>query len=206
MRKSPPPFTEEHKRNLSLALTGHKVSGDTCLKISNALFGRKLSEEHKLATSLGSRGKNFSETHKHNISIALKGKKKPPFSEEHRDNLSKAHLGKILPKGALSRHWKGGLTELDKLIRNSLKYDVWRNQVFVRDNFTCQKCGKVGGNLEGHHINHFKDIIRNNNIKSLDDATLCNELWDINNGITLCIECHDDGMHKKRGEQIDRVG
>jgi len=42
-----------------------------------------------------------------------------------------------------------------------------------------------------HHCNkRFIDIIRDNNIKSLDQALLCSELWDLSNGITLCTKCH----------------
>lgn len=33
-------------------------------------------------------------------------------------------------------------------------------------------------------------IIRENNIMTLTDAVKCEELWNINNGITLCKECH----------------
>ena len=33
-------------------------------------------------------------------------------------------------------------------------------------------------------------ILKDNNIKIFEDAEKCNELWDINNGITLCVGCH----------------
>lgn len=39
-------------------------------------------------------------------------------------------------------------------------------------------------------------IKEENNIKTLEESIYCDELWNINNGITLCIECHKK-THKK---------
>ena len=33
-------------------------------------------------------------------------------------------------------------------------------------------------------------IIEENNIKTLGEALGCDELWDLGNGRTLCIDCH----------------
>jgi 5-methylcytosine-specific restriction endonuclease McrA len=77
-----------------------------------------------------------------------------------------------------------------KLIRETFKYRQWRSDVFTRDNFTCQKCLEKGCYLEAHHIKRFIDIIEEYNIKTLDEALNCEELWNINNGITLCNKCH----------------
>lgn len=86
-------------------------------------------------------------------------------------------------KGKNSPHWKGGITPLNLKIRNSKEYKEWRENVFRRDNYTCIQCGdNRGGNLEAHHIVPFCKIYR---IKSLQYL-----LWDINNGHTLCRECH----------------
>ena len=52
----------------------------------------------------------------------------------------------------------------------------WRTFVFQRDKYTCQECKQVGGRLEAHHIKAFKKY---------PDLRL-----DINNGLTLCKECH----------------
>jgi hypothetical protein len=97
--------------------------------------------------------------------------------------------------GEKSGNWKGGITKLGASIRTMTMYKKWRTACFVRDEYTCQKCGgkttkgkKVY--LQCHHLNPFYKILIDNNIKSIDDAKKCNKLWDINNGQTLCILCH----------------
>jgi 5-methylcytosine-specific restriction endonuclease McrA len=60
--------------------------------------------------------------------------------------------------------------------RQCYKYIAWRKQVFLRDNFTCQITGQVGGRLEAHHIKTF------NNYKDLR--------YSVDNGITLNAKFH----------------
>lgn len=69
-----------------------------------------------------------------------------------------------------------------KRIRNSGDYSEWRKAVFNRDNYTCQKCGKKGGKLNAHHI---KPFARYPSLRLV-----------IENGITLCTDCHK-GEHKR---------
>ena len=76
-------------------------------------------------------------------------------------------------------------------IRNCFKYRQWRSDVFTRDDFTCQKCGdNKSGNLNAHHIKLFSTILDEYKIKTLEQALDCEELWNINNGQTLCKKCH----------------
>jgi 5-methylcytosine-specific restriction endonuclease McrA len=78
-----------------------------------------------------------------------------------------------------------------------LVYREWRDAVFHRDNFTCQKCGGgAGGNLNAHHLKPFQQIIDEYKITTVEQAIACAELWDIWNGITLCKTCHDK-IHTK---------
>lgn len=63
------------------------------------------------------------------------------------------------------------------------------NRVFVksvlqRDDYTCQICGKRGGNLAAHHINGFNWDADNR--------------FNPDNGITLCESCHR-GFHAEYG-------
>lgn len=87
--------------------------------------------------------------------------------------------------------WRGGVTPRNARIRASKEYCDWRQEIFMRDNFTCILCGQKGGNLNAdHYPNMFVEILYQHNIQSLEDALSCDELWDTKNGRTLCVLCH----------------
>jgi len=94
-------------------------------------------------------------------------------------------------KGELNPNWKGGITPLNHAIRESIPSSEWRGSIFQRDSFTCEICKQVGGDLEAHHIREFNLILKEYNITSYEEAINCSFLWDTNNGVTLCKECHD---------------
>lgn len=79
-------------------------------------------------------------------------------------------------KGCKSSSWKGGITSGNARIRQGIEYKIWRNAVFARDNWICQKCGKRGGKLVPHHIKSFAEY---------PELRLA-----IDNGETLCFKCH----------------
>ena len=81
------------------------------------------------------------------------------------------------PKGELAKNWKGGTTPLNKLRRLNKDYHAWRTLVFEQDNYTCQCCGRRGYEINAHHIENFADH---------EDLR-----YDVNNGITLCDDCHN---------------
>lgn len=99
--------------------------------------------------------------------------------------------GNRIQSKATDYNWKGGIAPVRKGIRSLKKYNDWRNSIFTRDQYTCQHCSQIGGDLNAHHIISFSSIIRKNNIDSVTKALNCNLLWDIQNGITLCRKCHD---------------
>jgi hypothetical protein len=68
--------------------------------------------------------------------------------------------------------------------RNTPEYQEWRKSVFERDRYTCADCGWVGGDLNAHHIETFKDHP--------------SRRYDIENGTTLCVECHKNRHRKGR--------
>lgn len=98
-----------------------------------------------------------------------------------------SHIGQI---GELSGNWRGGRTALVQLIRTHKKYKQWRNGVFARDFYACRQCGKRGIRIHADHIESFQSIIIKNKIQTLRQAFRCEELWDLENGRTLCIPCH----------------
>ena len=93
-------------------------------------------------------------------------------------------------QGPNHHNWKGGTTGLRAAIRTTTKYKKWRAEVFKRDKYTCQKCGKRGRRLQVHHIKPFYKIMEDNKLKTVEQAKKCKELWDMENGTTLCIPCH----------------
>jgi hypothetical protein len=92
--------------------------------------------------------------------------------------------------------WRGGITPEVQRIRNHRKTRNWKRSVFKRDNFTCQKCNVRGGRLEAdRHPRPFRSLVveitglygtANLHEKALEYAPM----WDIDNGRTLCYECH----------------
>ncbi len=79
-------------------------------------------------------------------------------------------------KGSKHYLWKGGVTSEVQKLRKTNKYKKWRWSVFVRDNFTCQRCGQKGGKLNAHHILSYIDHPK---------LQLC-----LKNGVTYCEPCH----------------
>lgn len=123
-----------------------------------------------------------------------KGHKLSPESIEKMKK-SKTGVKNPLVAGEKSNLWKGGITPIMKMIRMSINYRQWRCDIFERDNYTCVWCGIRSGNgkaveLQADHIKPFYLILKENNIKNIEDSILCEELWNINNGRTLCRDCH----------------
>ena len=70
----------------------------------------------------------------------------------------------------------GGASTDNEKQRKSAAYKLWRTAVFERDDYTCQSCGQHGGYLNADHIKPF---------------ALYPELrLDLDNGRTLCVDCH----------------
>lgn len=162
---------EQTKKKLGLIHKGKKLLEETKRKISEKLKGKgwkgkKLSKEH-IKKIVETRIKNNSYTH----------------------TLEQRKLLSIKMSGENGCNWKGGITPLNKILRGSSKWKIWREFVFLRDNFTCQNFNcpychnKVGGYLHPHHI---KPI-----------ASFPELAFRVDNGITYCAEFHlKSGLHK----------
>lgn len=66
-------------------------------------------------------------------------------------------------------------------LRTSSKYQEWRLKVLKRDNYTCGICKSITKSLQVHHKTNFSTDIENR--------------YNIDNGITLCLECHKKLHH-----------
>jgi len=156
--KKKPPRSEEHKRKLRESRRGYRPSEETKRKIGIASTGRKHSEKTKLRLKEINTGKHHSEE---TIKKLKESRKRIPI-----------------------RNYKGGITPINKRIRNSLEYELWRKSIWIKDNFTCAKYGTYGGDLVAHHINNFAEF---------PELQLS-----IDNGITLSLKAHIE-FHNKYG-------
>jgi len=171
-RKSPPKFSETHIRHMS---ESHRKFNSlaTRKKISDRLTGRHLSDITKQKLREFNIGKKLSDETKILIGIASTGRK-----------ASKETLIKISGKNA--HRWKGGITSKHIAIRQSIELRLWRESVFARDNWTCQKYNIQGCKLCAHHIKNF--------------AQYPELRTSIDNGITFSDKAHKE-FHKKYGRR-----
>ena len=166
---------------------GHKFYGD--LKKPN-YFKKRHIPWHKGKKVDRNKYPNMGHLKPHTKKTIEKIKKKRAkqvITKKHRQNISRAH------KGEKSYLWRGGITPKNRLIRSGIEFRLWREAVFARDNWTCQKCGVRSGNrkrvyLHSHHIKSFADF------PELRFA--------IDNGITLCKACHTSLHHKGKKWRI----
>jgi len=127
--------------------------------------GKQMSAESRLKMSLAKIGKPS-----HRIGV--------PHTIETRKLIS-LRTRERTPRGRDCHSFKDGKLSERRGERFSPEYKRWRYDVFVRDHFTCQKCGdKRGGNLRAHHVKPF--------------ATHPELRFDTSNGVTYCDQCHDD--------------
>ena len=173
---------------------------------NNPMYGKKnpdLAERNrqrtgKKAPMFGKKGKDHPRFGKKNPALAeynrqRTGEKRSKETIEKMSGKNNHNFGK---RGAETSNWKNGISVLYDIIRKCFLYRQWHSDIFTRDKFTCQHCNKRGGDLHAHHKESFALILKRNNIETLKQAELCSELWNINNGITLCKKCHKV-EHKK---------
>lgn len=141
------------------------------LNLSGLFLGHKKGNTHgfKLGVPPWNKGR------KHSIDVRIK--------------IKNARAKQTFPRGDKHWLWEGGLTPINKTVRNIDKYAEWRTQVFLRDNRTCVMC-RSKKDIEADHIVPISVLIRMFQIKTGDEARICDALWDIKNGRTLCHNCH----------------
>ena len=122
-----------------------------------------------------------------NLKGGMQGKKHTEETKSKMSVLAKRQKGKLKPfiRGAKNANWKGGVTPQNKIIRHSIEYRLWRESVFARDGWKCKGCKKVGGKLNAHHIKPF--------------ARFPELRFAIDNGVTLCTDCHKKEHTRSQG-------
>lgn len=111
-------------------------------------------------------------------SCSRKGVKRPLHSiimkEKHKQKSFGYKTGCLLRDKNPS--WKGGVTYEYRLFRKSRDYQKWRKVVLFRDNYRCVFCGTKNKPL---HVDHIKQYAYYPELR-----------LSIDNGRTLCLECH----------------
>ena len=100
---------------------------------------------------------------------------KAPWYGRHHSTETKRKLSE-LRSGEGGSNWQGGITPITERARRTIEFRLWRDAIFARDNWTCRGCGRRGGGLHPHHIKSF--------------AKYPELRFDIDNGKTLCEDCH----------------
>lgn len=172
--------------------------------LGNTLGNRKQSEATKEKLRQQHLGKKLSEEHKEKLRIAHLGKKmsadaiaKTVAANMGRKNSieSRIKMRAAAKRGDQHPNWTGGQgTPEYKRIRKSLEYKLWREAVFQRDGFTCQKTRAKGGKLHPHHILNFSEYV--------------DLRFSVDNGITLSEEAHKEfhriyGSSNNTREQLE---
>lgn len=109
---------------------------------------------------------------------------------------------KLSMRGSRNHQWHGGRS-IATMIRHSVRNKEWIQFILERDDFTCRHCHQRGVHLHVHHIYPFASILdrfleqnSSNNIELLLEASQeFEEFFDIDNGISLCRECHKEVHH-----------
>lgn len=140
------PRTEEHKKKLSLAKKGVKLSQRTKEKMRIAQTGRKQAEACKEKL----RNRVFSEETKAKMSKAMKGR---VFSEESKRKMSEARKGKIAwNKG---RNWPEETKAKMRRAKTEKEKEALRKP---KKKMTCPHCSLEGGggNMLRYHFDNCK--------------------------------------------------
>jgi len=168
---------------------GYINSPETREKMSQAKLGKRGEETNHF-------GKKHSDASKEKMSKATKSRKPNRLGKTHseasKEKISIARKNKAVGKN--NGNYKNGeyTAENQKNSWHNIKsfeYRQWRKAVYERDEYTCKGCGQVGGYLTAHHIKSW--------------AKYPELRFNVDNGITLCEECHKvSDNYKGRGRKI----
>jgi NUMOD3 motif/HNH endonuclease len=194
-------MSAETRARVNAKLKGRTRSEETIAKWRESRKGYRHSQATKDKLRENAFIRVFTDEEKKEVSDRMKGNQHGlgyRHTEEAKAKIGKSKTGELCPLkpkyGSDNYFWKGGVTAKNYSLRINIQrlaeYKTWRNSIFLRDDYKCQFCGKRGGKLQAHHIIPFMDIISKHQIKTAQQARYCTELWDVNNGITYCCDCH----------------
>jgi len=172
-------ISEATREKLRVSHLGHRHTDEQKRKIGLAALG------NKYAVGLTPWNKGIKTGYNKKQAIKVKGK--PAWNKGKKmsyPNMGRKKGGIAWNKGKKylqisgEKHpmWKGGISKHYKSGYYSFEYKKWRKTVFERDGYTCQVCKNIGGYLTAHHIKSF--------------AKYPELRLKLNNGITLCEDCH----------------
>lgn len=180
------PISEETRLKMRLSHSGSRhwaygksPSEDTLKKMRESHLGKKLPKEQIEKIRIANT--NPSKERREKIGAAARGRRASLITKKL---LRTSKLGKLNPQ------WKDGRTSIAQSVRHLPQMFEWTRNVLIADDYTCRKCFQIGGKLEADHIEMFSKIMDRNNIKTVDEAINCLELWQISNGQALCKACH----------------
>ena len=159
------------------------------LNLSGLEIGRGFNKGKKLLQITGENNPNWKEKIRKNCEICNKEMLLPPWDKNRRFCNRKCWA--LGTRGIGSPVYKGdkAITPLRIRIMELPEYKNWRSIILKRDNYTCVLC-REKRNLEVDHKKRFLHIINENNIDTVEKSRECKELWDIENGRTICRKCH----------------
>lgn len=118
------------------------------------------------------------------------GKKKAYTAKRCNKCFYKSLIGHKNNLGCIPWNKGKGNSKLDRKIRALGLFSQWRETVYKKSNRKCQTCQMIPNKLEAHHIIPFKVLLKKFNIKTIQQAQQCEELWSVDNGVALCQKCH----------------
>jgi len=159
-----------------------------CMEHRNAAQANAgLTDAQLAALALGRRpGTNNRTGYKHKDESKLKVSK--ANARWCAENPDKVRARGEKTRGLNHYNWKGGSSRLNTTIRRMTEHRKWMDAIVWRDG-KCMVCG-AQVDLEAHHKTPLAEIVAMYQIKTQQQARECAALWDIENGITLCQECH----------------